>query len=89
MLTVSHIGCSTNTGFILPFMGRGVAQAVEHSAVKVCILLHGRSILHDWSIFSLGYFPLVPQLVHQRLWYMLSYLWENAYIRFIAAYRKE
>ena len=41
-------------------LGRDVAQAVEHSAVKVQILLHGRLILHGGSIFSLGYFPFQP-----------------------------
>ena len=30
-----------------------------------------------------------PQLVHQRLWYVLSYLWESASKRPLAAYRKE
>ena len=35
----------------LSLRGRDVAQAIEHSAVKVWILLHGG------CIFSLGYFP--------------------------------
>ena len=43
--------------------GRNVAQAVQHSAVKVFILLYGRSILHGRSICSLGYFPFLP-VVH-------------------------
>ena len=30
-----------------------------------------------------------PQLVHQRLWYVLSCLWESACKRSLAAYRKE
>ena len=37
--------------------GWEVAQAVEHSSVNVWILLHGESILHGGSIYSLGYFP--------------------------------
>ena len=41
----------------------GVAQVVKHSAAKVWILLHGRSILHGGSICSLGYFPVQP-VVH-------------------------
>ena len=40
-----------------------VAQAVEHSAVKVWILLHGGSILHGGCICSLGYFLFQP-VVH-------------------------
>ena len=35
------------------WVGRNVAQVVEHSAVKVWILMHGRSILHDGSICNL------------------------------------
>ena len=30
-----------------------------------------------------------PQLVHQRLWYVLSCMWESANKRFLAAYRKD
>ena len=37
-----------------------VAQVVEHLAVKVWILLHGGSILHDGCIYHLGYFPFQP-----------------------------
>ena len=33
---------------------------VEHSAVKIWILLQGRSILHGESICSWGYFPFQP-----------------------------
>ena len=43
--------------------GRDVAQAVEHSAVKVWILLHGGSTLHGGCICSLGYFLFQP-VVH-------------------------
>ena len=43
--------------------GRDVAQAVEHSAIKVWILVQGGLILHGVCICSLGYFPLKP-LVH-------------------------
>ena len=32
-------------------MGQDVAQAVEHSLVKVGIILHGGSILAVWAIF--------------------------------------
>ena len=35
----------------------------EHSALKVWILVHGRSILHGGYICSLGYFPFEP-VVH-------------------------
>ena len=30
-----------------------------------------------------------PQLIHHRLWYVMSCLWENSSIRFLAAYKKE
>ena len=43
---------------ITPLMGWDEAQAVEHSALKVCILLQGGS-----NIFSLGCFPFQP-VVH-------------------------
>ena len=69
------------------FGGRGVAQAVEHS-VKVWILLYGGSILH----LQIGLFSVPtsdPQLVHQRLWYVLPCLWESEYKRSLAAYWKE
>ena len=69
------------------FWGRDVAQAVEHSAVKVWIPLHGRSILHARSICSLGYFQFQP-VVHQRLWHVLSCLCESAYKRSLAGYQK-
>ena len=39
-----------------PLVRRYVAQVVEHSAVKVWILLYGGSILHGGCICSLGYF---------------------------------
>ena len=38
-------------------------QVVEHSSVKVWILLHGGSILHAGCICSLGYFPF-QSVVH-------------------------
>ena len=37
--------------------GRDVAQAIEHTAVKVWILLYSGSILHGECICSLAYFP--------------------------------
>ena len=43
--------------------GRDIAQAVQHSAVKVWILLHGGLILHGGCICSLGYFPF-QSVVH-------------------------
>ena len=46
-------------------MGWDIAQAVEHSAVKVGILLNGRSILHGGCMCSLDYFPFQP-VVHNR-----------------------
>ena len=42
------------------YVERDVAQVVEHSAVKVWILLHGGSILHGGCIYSLSYFPFQP-----------------------------
>ena len=33
--------------YIHIYRGGDVAQAVEHSAVKVWILMHGRSIMYD------------------------------------------
>ena len=48
--------------------GQDVTQVVGHSAVKVWIPLHGRSILPAESICSLGYFPLQPVVgVENRL----------------------
>ena len=49
----------------LSMWGRGgdVVQVVEHSAVKFWILVHGRSILHGGSIYSLGCFLFQP-VVH-------------------------
>ena len=67
---------------VLTARGRDVAQAIEHSAVKV-----GSSCMVDalqFEVFSSG-----PRLVHQRLWYVLSSLWESAYKRSLAAYPKE
>ena len=37
--------------------GWDAAEVVEHSDVKVWILLHGGSILHGGSLCNLGYFP--------------------------------
>ena len=39
---------------------RHIPQVVEHSAVKVWILLHGELILHAGCICSLVYFPFQP-----------------------------
>ena len=65
--------------------GRDIAQAVEHSPVKKVGII--RLSLYGRCICSLGYFPF--QLVHQKLWYVLSCLWESAYKRSLAAYWKE
>ena len=46
----------------------------------------------QWMHLQRGLFPVLtsdPQLVHQRLRYMLSCLWESAYKRCLAAYWKE
>ena len=51
--------------------GWDIAQAVEHSAAKVWIILHGG------CISSLDYFSFQP-VVHNwsiKNWYVLSYLW--------------
>ena len=46
-----------------------IAQAVEHSPVKVGIICTN---LQGGCICSLSYFPFQgPQLVHKRLYYML------------------
>ena len=58
-------------------VGHDVAQAVEHSAVKDWVPMSGGSILHGRCILQFGLFS-VPQLVHRRLWYVLSRLWESA-----------
>ena len=52
-----------NMNSVAVIEGRDVAQAVEHSSVKVSILLPGRLILHGGCICSLGYFPFQP-MVH-------------------------
>ena len=64
---------------------RDIAQAVVHPPVKILII---RSTLHSGCICSLGYFPFRP-VVHQWLWYVLSYLLESAYKTSLAAYQKE
>ena len=46
-----------------PFEEQDIAQAVDHTAVKVWILFNGRSIMpSDFGIciYSLGYFPFQP-----------------------------
>ena len=53
-LTTSLIGLVVfASGDVFNSEERRVAQAVEHSAVKVWIFLHGGSILHDGRICSL------------------------------------
>ena len=45
-----------------------------------------------WVHLQFGLFSIQtngPHLVHQRMWYVLSCLWESAYKRSLAAYRKE
>ena len=45
-----------------------------------------------WMHLQFGLFSIPtsgPQLVHQMLWYALSYLWDSAYKRSLAAYRNE
>ena len=40
--------------------------------------------------FGLFFIPTSsPQLVHRKLWYVMSCLWEGVYKRSLAAYRKE
>ena len=65
-----------------------ITQAVEHSHVKVAII---QSSLHGRCICSLGVFSVPtsgPELIHQRLWYVLSRLLESAYKRSLVAYQK-
>ena len=61
-----------------------VAQAAEHSGLKVWIFLHGGSILQGGCICSLGYFPFEP-VAHN--WSVkgcgMSCLWERAYFVFV------
>ena len=60
-----------------PVRGIDVAQVVEHSVVKVWILMNGGSILHGETHLQFGLFSIatsVLQLVHQSLWYVLSCL---------------
>ena len=56
--------------------GWDVAPTVEHSAVKVWILLHGKSICMGGGVhLQFVLFSVLTsgsQLVHQRLWYVLS-----------------
>ena len=42
--------------------GRDIVKAVEHSSVKVWILLYDGSILHGGSICSSAYFPFQPMI---------------------------
>ena len=46
----------------------------------------------QWAQLQFGLFSVPtsgPQLVYQRLWYVLFCLWKSAYKRSLAAYRKE
>ena len=46
----------------------------------------------QWTQLQFGLFSVPtsgPQLVYQRLWYVLFCLWNSAYKRSLAAYRKE
>ena len=51
----------------------------------------GRRIDPSWDgLIEVFLVPAsVPQLVYQRLWYVLSCLWHGAYKRTLAANRKE
>ena len=48
-----------------------------------------RSILHGGPIELFLVPASAPRLVQQRLWYMLSCLWDGAYKRSLAANHKE
>ena len=48
-----------------------------------------RSILHGGPIELFLVLASASQLVQQRLWYVLSCLWDGAYKRTIAANKKE
>ena len=46
----------------------------------------------QWTQLQFGLFSVPtsgPQLVYQRLWYVLFCLWKSAYKRSLVAYRKE
>ena len=60
-----------------------VVRAFAHGAM-------GRRIDHSWGRpIELFLVPAsVPPLVYQRLWYVLSCLWDDAYERTLAANRK-
>ena len=68
--------------------GRNIAQVVEHTTVKVWILIHGGSTVHGRSIYSLDYFPFQP-VVHNRSMKGCGMCWESEYKRSPAAYQKE
>ena len=48
------------------------------------------SLMVRWVVGSIPHGgPSAPRLVHQRPWYVLFCLWDDAYKRFLAANRKE
>ena len=61
-VTLTFTFCHSYFNPLALFRSQGwdVAQAVEHSAVKVWILLYARSILHGGCICSLGYCLFQP-----------------------------
>ena len=76
--------------YINVYKGRDLAQVVEHSAVKVWILLHGGSIPHGRSICSLGYFPFQSVVNNWsiKVYGMCCPVYGKVYIS-LAAYQKE
>ena len=63
-----------------------VAPMVEHFLMVLCII---RSIPHSGLIELFLISASDPQLVYQKLWCVLSCLWDGAYKRIIAANLKE
>ena len=60
-----------------------VVRAFAHGAMGRQIVLHGGPI----ELFLVP--ASAPPLVYQRLWYVLSCLWDGAYKRTLAVNRKE
>ena len=78
--------------FFFFFLGGGGAGCSSVDSVPAFEAVGRRIDSSQWTQLQFGLFSVPtsgPQLVYQRPWYVLFWLWKSAYKRSLAAYRKE
>ena len=81
MYTIHYVNIKSEHGAVCSSGGRALAcKGWDHPTEPAW------QVYLQFGLFSV---PTSGKLVHQRLWYVQSCLWESGYKRLLAAYQKE